>query len=307
MKACVIGGKGKVGNYLLPLLVQSGYQVTTVSRGKTGYYRDCPEFKEVKELILPKDQKDFNQIIAKEEYDVIVDMICFDHQKMLDMIESIKDHTDHFVVCGSLWYHGASNLVPVREEDCRNPFGEYGIQKLAMSDDLKRLWKEEGFHGTIVHPGHICAPRHDIINPQGNSNKKVFTDLRDGNELLLPNNGLETLHHVHAGDVAGIMHAVILKGEGTYGEDFHAAASQAMSLRGYAEHVAGLFGKEAKLIYKPFEAYKKCVSERDAAMTWDHISRSPTASLEKVKRVLNYETRSPFETVDECIESYHLI
>ena len=33
MKAVVIGGKGKVGTYLTPLLVGMGYEVVNVSRG----------------------------------------------------------------------------------------------------------------------------------------------------------------------------------------------------------------------------------------------------------------------------------
>ncbi|MBQ4622947.1 MAG: hypothetical protein IJB51_00220 [Clostridia bacterium] len=43
MKACVIGGKGKVGNYLMPMLVRAGYEVYSVSRGKTDFYLDVPE------------------------------------------------------------------------------------------------------------------------------------------------------------------------------------------------------------------------------------------------------------------------
>ena len=33
MKITVIGGKGKVANYLLQLLVREGHEVTAVSRG----------------------------------------------------------------------------------------------------------------------------------------------------------------------------------------------------------------------------------------------------------------------------------
>ena len=305
MKACVIGGKGKVGNFLVPLLVNSGYDVTVVTRGQTPYYLDRTEYASVRELHLDRNDENFAKTIAEGQYDAVVDMICFKHDDLLKLAAALAGNTNHLVVCGSLWMHGASDLVPVREQDCREPLCEYGRQKCAMSDDLHRLWQEEGFHGTIVHPGHICAPKHPIVNPQGNLNPDIFAALKEGREVLLPGHGLDTLHHVAASDVAGIMHAVILKGEGTYGQDFHAASAQAMSLNGYARHVASLFGKEANLTYAPFEEFKTRVSEKDAALTWDHISHSPAASMEKVRNVLHYEPKTPYETVDECIFSYY--
>ncbi len=304
-KACVIGGKGKVGNFLVPMLVNDGYDVTVVTRGETNWYLDKKEYADVHEVRLNRNDASFVKTIADGQYDAVVDMICFDHSDLLKLVAALKGSTNHLVVCGSLWMHGTSDLVPVREQDCREPLCEYGRQKCAMSDDLHRLWAEEKFPGTIVHPGHICAPKHPIVNPQGNLNADIFAALKEGREVLLPGYGLDTLHHVAAEDVAGIMRAVIQKGEGTFGEDFHAAASQAMSLNGYARHVASLFGREANLSYAPFEEFKKQVSEKDAAMTWDHISHSPAASMEKVKNVLGYTPKTPYETVDDSIFSYY--
>ena len=300
-KALVIGGKGKVGNYLLPMLVQSGYEVTAVTRGNTPYYRDVPELKQVKELHMDRKDPEFLKTIAAGEWDVVVDMLLFYCEDLEKLIDALRDKTGHLVVCGSLWLHGASDLVPVREEDCLTPPDRYGKAKLAMTRLLEREWRENRFPGTIVHPGHICAPGHVIINPQGNVNPQVFEKLRTGQELLLPGDGLATLHHVHAEDVAGIMHAAILAGEISFGESFHAASAQAMSLAGYARHTASLFGQEARLIFAPWEEFARAVGPEDAALTLEHISRSPAASMDKVRRVLNYTPRSAYETVDENI------
>ncbi len=307
MKITVIGGKGKVANYLLRLLVREGHEVTAVSRGKTSYYLDAPEFEEVREVKLDRTAPDFNGKIASLGNDVIVDMICFRADDMLKLIDLVKKDVSHYVACGSLWYHGPSLVVPLREDECRNPEGEYGIQKLAMSDALHRLWAEERFPGTIVHPGHIVAPRHEIINPQGNTSRKVFEALRDGRKVILPNFGLETLHHVHAKDVAGVIDAAIRVGEPAFGEDFHAASSRAVTLRGYAEEVASWYGKEANLVFLPFPEFAAAVSEREAAQTLEHISRSPAASLEKVNRVLGYYPVSSYEAIRENLESVGLL
>ena len=59
MKACVIGGKGKVGNYLMPVLVRAGYEVYSVSCGKTEFYLNVPELKQVHEVYLTRGSEDF--------------------------------------------------------------------------------------------------------------------------------------------------------------------------------------------------------------------------------------------------------
>lgn len=307
MKIGVIGGKGKVGNYLLPMLVEEGHEVIAITRGKTDYYRNHPALRDVSEAHLARGSEDFEKDVAALGCDVIVDMVCFKLEDMQKLIAVLKGSIAHYVVCGSLWYHGPSDIVPVREEDCRNPSGAYGINKLMMDDELHRLWKTEKFPGTIVHPGHICAPGHPIINPQGNISLSVFEDLRDGREVLLPNFGLETLHHVHASDVAGVMNAAIQKGAVSFGEDFHAASSGAVSLAGYARTVAGWYGREANLTFLPYDAFAERVDPKAATQTLEHISRSPAASMRKAEDLLGYRPRSTYETVRECLEALNLL
>ena len=55
---------------------------------------------------------------------------------------------------------------------------------------------------TVLHPGHLVGSGWPPINPAGNFNPGVFANLRGGRSVRLPNFGLETLHHVHADDVA---------------------------------------------------------------------------------------------------------
>ena len=54
----------------------------------------------------------------------------------------------------------------------------------------------------LLHPGHIVGPGWVPVNPAGNLELSVFERLVTGQELALPNLGMETLHHVHADDVA---------------------------------------------------------------------------------------------------------
>jgi nucleoside-diphosphate-sugar epimerase len=87
------------------------------------------------------------------------------------------------------------------------------------------------------------------------------------------------------------------------GESFHVVSPQAVTLRGYAETVAGWFNQPAKLRFLPWDEWRGTVSERDAAATWDHIARSPNSSIEKARRMLGYEPRySSFQAIKESLD-----
>ena len=308
MRICVIGGNGKTGMYLLPMLVEEGHEVICVTRGNHGYYRKDEAFSRVREVHLTRGTPDFEKEIAALDADVVVDTICFTPEDMLRLIREIQGRVRHYIVTGSVWIHGHGTALPYTEEEDRHPFGDYGIRKLAMAETLHALYREEGFPGTIVHPGHIIAPGVDpVISPQGNPDIDSFRRLKNGEELLLPNAGLETVHHVHARDVAGIMDAVIRKGSITFGEEFHAVSKRAMSLRGYAESTAALFGQEAHLTYLPFAEFRKAVGEKKALSTLDHISHSPSASIEKTERVLGYRVCTTMDAVREHLTAIGML
>ena len=99
--------------------------------------------------------------------------------------------------------------MPTPEHAPKAPFGDYGIQKAAMEAFLLDQARKTGFPATIIHPGHIVGPGWAPLNPAGNFNPAVFSTLARGERLTLPNFGLETVHHVHADDVAGLIMAAI--------------------------------------------------------------------------------------------------
>jgi nucleoside-diphosphate-sugar epimerase len=192
--------------------------------------------------------------------------------------------------------------VPTTEEQPRRPFGEYGIQKAAIEAYLLDEARRHGFPATALHPGHIVGPGWEPLNPAGHFNPQVFVKLAHGEELTLPNLGLETVHHVHADDVAQSFMQAIANWGNSVGESFHVVSPRALTLRGYAESVAAWFGQTAQLSYLPWEEWRKTVSEDEAGATWDHIAHSPNSSIAKAQRMLNYQPRyTSLEGVREAV------
>ena len=303
MKIVIIGGSGHVGTYLVPQLVNLGHTVINVSRQLREPYFPSNEWRYVQQITLDRtEDADFDSRIASLSPDVVIDMICFTPESAEQLVNALKGKVGHFIHCGTMWVHGHSHYVPATESQYRKPICNYGKQKLAIEANLLDQ-AISGFPATILHPGHITGPGWMPINAAGNLNPEVFRILAHGKQLSLPNFGMETLHHVHASDVASAFILAINNPQESIGEAFHVVSEQAITLRGYAEHVASWFEREANLSFLCWEEWKTTVSEDDAKLTWDHIAHSPNGSIEKAKRLLGYKPRySSMEAVKDALD-----
>jgi nucleoside-diphosphate-sugar epimerase len=307
MRVIVIGGSGHIGTYLVPRLVAAGHEVTSISRGEREPYHPNAAWRLAQRLRIDRDKEEklgaFGRQIAELKPDVVVDLICFTLESARHLVEALRDKLQHFIHCGTIWVHGPSVIVPTTEEQPRRPFGDYGIQKAAIEEYLLGEARLNGFPATILHPGHIVGPGWNPLNPAGHFDPTVFDLLAKGEELTLPNLGLETVHHVHADDVACSVYQAMINRSASIGESFHVVSAAALTLRDYAESVAGWFGRKAILRFLPWEEWKKTTSEENAQATWDHIAHSPNCSIAKARRLLEYHPRyTSLEAVKESVE-----
>lgn len=309
MRVVIIGGTGHVGTFLVPRLIMDGYEVICVSRQQREPYRSHPAWNFVTQMAIDRTEAEeknlFGKQIAELNPDVVIDMICFTPESAKSLAEALMGQVQHFLHCGTLWVHGHSERMPTRENQPRNPFGEYGTNKAAIESYLISLSRRKGFPATILHPGHITGPGWVPINPAGNLDPGIFSRLAEGKEVALPNIGMETVHHVHADDVAQAFVKAMHNWNQAVGESFHIASEQALTFRGYARAVAAWRGREARLRFLPWAEWKKTVSREEAELTWDHIAHSANASIEKAKERLKYQPRySSMQAVRESVSSF---
>ncbi|MCL4504934.1 MAG: NAD-dependent epimerase/dehydratase family protein [Chloroflexi bacterium] len=306
MRTVIIGGKGHVGTFLAPRLVEAGHDVICITRGQREPYQPHAAWKQVQQVQLDRGAEEtagmFGAKVADLKPDIVIDMICFKLDGARQLVEALRGRVQHFLHCGTLWVHGHSAQVPTAELQPRQPFGDYGIQKAAIEAYLLNEARVSGFPATVLHPGHIVGPGWAPLNPGGHFNPQVFERIARGEELTLPNLGQETVHHVHADDVAQAFMGAIANWSRAAGESFHVVSAQALSLRGYAEAMYAWFGQPARLAFLPWEEWRKTVSEGEAAATWDHIAHSPNASIAKAARLLCYQPRyTSLQAVQESV------
>jgi nucleoside-diphosphate-sugar epimerase len=311
MRVIVIGGSGHIGTYLIPMLVEKGHEVVNVSRGQRAPYVDHASWDQVIQVQADRNAEDQDDTFARRildlKPDIVIDLICFTEDSAQRIVETLRGHIQHFLHCGTIWVYGHSTTVPASEDQPLEPFGEYGIQKAKIEHYLLDQARRNRFPATVLRPGHIVGPGYNPLNPAGNFNPQVFEQLAKSGVLVLPNLGMETVHHVHGADVAQAFLQAITHWNTSVGENFNIVSPAAITLRGYAESVAAWFGQKANLEYLPWEQWRTGVSQAEADATWDHIAHSPNASIAKAQRLLDYAPKytslaAIYESVDWLVQ-----
>ncbi len=305
MHVAVIGGTGHVGTYLVPRLVASGHEVSVVTRRKRNPYTWHSAWKKVRYVAIDREAEEergeFASGLSELGADVVIDLICFSKESAQQLVEALDGSIQHYLACGTIWVHGHSEQVPTTEDAEKRPFGEYGIKKAEMEAYLLEKARRERFPATVIHPGHIVGEGWAPLNPEGHFDTRVWSDIRAGRPISVPNLGLETVHHVHADDVARLFMAAMTSWSTSVGESFHAVSQQALTLRGYAEAAYRWFDHEPVVELVPWQTLKGQVPERDAAYIWDHIAHSPSCSTAKAERLLAFRPR--YSSLDAVYES----
>lgn len=304
----VIGGSGHVGSYLVPRLVELGHDVVNVSRGTAKPYRPHYAWSKIENVVLDRKAEEasgqFGEKIAALKPDIVVDMISFDLSSTQQVVEALRGKVEHYLFCSSIWVYGRLVAVPSTEADPTSPIDSYGKSKAESEAWLAREARLNGFPATSFRPGHIVGEGWVPTGPQGNSNPDVYSIIIRGEELLLPNLGHETLHHVHADDVAQWIINAIENRAATIGEVFNVVSDQAITLRGYAEAIYRWFGKEPRLVFKPFEEWVTTLGGY-AENSTGHVVRSSSHSIEKSRQRIGYQPR--YTSLDAIHESIRVL
>lgn len=306
MRVVVIGGSGHIGTFLVPRLVRAGHQVVNVTRGRARPYADGEEWRAVEQVTADRDREDaagtFAARVVALRPDVVIDLVCFTPESARALVDGLRGETGHLVHCGSIWRAGPSTVLPVTEQDAPPPLGRYGTDK----DTIARLLREEtaagGLVTTSLHPGHISGPGWAPIGPLGNLDPRVWTAVAAGDPLPVPGLGAETMHHVHADDVAQAFELAVTHRDAAAGEDFFVVAPDALTVRGYAALAASWFGTTAELEHLGWSEFRARVGDEHADTSWEHLVRSHVCSIDKARRLLGYRPRfTAGETVRDAV------
>ncbi|GAA1877466.1 NAD-dependent epimerase/dehydratase family protein [Lapillicoccus jejuensis] len=313
MRVVVVGGTGHIGTWLVPRLVAGGHEVVVLSRGRRAPYphpAQQPDPQQVvpEQVVVDRDAEDaagtFGTRVRSLEADAVVDLVCFTPDSARALTDALAGSGTHLVHVGTIWAHGPSRLVPTREDSPRRPVTPYGVAKAAIEDHLHAVTRAGDLDASVVMPGHISGPGWLPITPAGDLDPGVFRALATGGPVTLPDDGLATLQHVHADDVAAVVEAALDRREVAAGRSWHAVAEQAVTLRAYAEEAARWWGREADLRLLPLEQWRAQADPEQVATTLDHLAHRPCCSMDAVRDELGVRpAHTLLDTVREAVAS----
>lgn len=158
-KVALLGGSGHIGTYLVPLLVENGYEVIVITRSLSKPYIEHRAWDRVRRVLLDRNDKNFTREVAKLGADIVIDLICFTLKDTREIVESLrKSNLSHYLFCSSIWAHGFARSIPIDPNDTqKEPLDEYGWQKFKSEMYLKEQYRQNGFPATIIMPGQICG------------------------------------------------------------------------------------------------------------------------------------------------------
>ena len=308
MKVVVIGATGHIGTYLIPQLVNESFQVVAISRGISKVYHDDPAWNKVETVVLDRSKEpDFSEKIVQMNPDVVIDLINYNVEDTKKMVNSLKKiNIKHYIYCSSIWAHGRGEILPEDPDSLKEPLDSYGKDKYQSELFLKQEFKTNNFPVTIIMPGQISGPGWNIINPQATLDINVFQKIANGEKICLPNFGMETLHHVHAFDVAQMFTKAVTHRENALGQSFYAVAKESLTLYGYAKYLYEYFNHQPKIEFLQWDKFCEYLGDKNNSDTcYYHIARSSHFSIEKSEKLLEYSPKyTTLETVIEAVKSY---
>lgn len=308
MRIVVIGGSGHIGSFLVPRLVRAGHEVINITRGVSKSYGDNDsEWRKVQQVAVDRQQQDadgtFGKTVLDLKPEVVIDLVCFTLESAKLLVDALRGNVDHLIHCGSIWRYGVSRKTPMSEEAdfAAPPEDEYGIEKAKIANFLKEETANGGLVTTTIHPGHIVGPGWHPVGPLGNLDPGVWKAISAGETIKIPGIGAETMHHVHADDLAQAFELAVANREAAAGEDFNIVSPHAINVRGFLEIASGWFGQESKIESVTWEEFRSINTVEDADESWEHLERSHSHSIEKSRRLLGYEPR--YESDEAVLES----
>jgi nucleoside-diphosphate-sugar epimerase len=292
MRVVVLGGSGHIGTFLVPRLVRAGHEVVNLTRGSREPYVPDEAWSAVEQIVVDRAAEDaagtFGDRVAALQAEVVVDLICFTPESAAALVEALRERTAQLIHCGTIWRYGASVKQPMREDDSSPPFGEYGTQKAAIAELLAAETESGGLVTTVLQPGHISGPGWPPIGPLGSLDPAVWYAVSAGQEIAVPGLGAELMHHVHADDVAQAFQLAMEHRDAAAGESFNVVAPSALTVRGFLAIAAGWFGQSGRTRSVSWEEFRADTPAEYADASWQHLSRSQYASIEKARSKLGY-------------------
>lgn len=262
MKILVMGGSQFVSWYIVKRLAEEGHQVTTLTRGS----KKAVHGNKVEELYTDRhNELELKAIIGDKEFEHIIDVSAY----TLDDVEKayncfIEKNIKSYVFISSSAVYIESPILPIKEDFPKGEnkyWGAYGTNKLEAENFLISKFKENGFPVNILRPPYIYGEGNNVYREAF-----IFDRLKEGKDIILPNNGETLVQFIHIEDLYKSIEALI--NTNIVGQAYNVGEEKGISLKDWVQLCIDTYGSTNKIA--PYNYKENGYHERDFFPFFDY-------------------------------------
>jgi len=256
MKVLVLGGTGVISREIVKLLLVNNHEVTIFNRGN----KQLSFSGDVRQITGDRlNHEEFEASMQKEQFDVVIDMICFNEEDAKSTLRAFGGNTGHLIICSSIAaYKRPYKTVPTVEEAEElfdNPTFGYAFHKADME---RYLWKEiaeKQLPITIIRPSLTFGPGAANIGIL-RQNYGIVDRIRKGKSLVMFGDGSTPWNFTFTPDLAKGFVGVA-GNKKTYGKAYHITNEDRHLWEDLYLEFGRIVGKEPKIVHIPSELLYK--------------------------------------------------
>jgi nucleoside-diphosphate-sugar epimerase len=197
MRVVVVGGTGNISVSIVELLLAQGHEVTCFNRGQKG---TVPEGAKV--IVGDrKNRAEFEATMQRENFDVAIDMICFDKEDAESDLRAFAN-VQQLVHCSTVMTYGKPDLwMPLTEDHPLQPDAPYGEGKVEADNTFMTAFYTQNFPVTIIKPSTTHGPIRGFFR-QTSRDTQWIDRVRKGKPITVCGDGTQMMQLLHVKDAA---------------------------------------------------------------------------------------------------------
>lgn len=223
-KVLVLGGTGAMGQFLVPELLELGYQVDAVTLDNVQSQNPLLNY-----IVCDATQEDALKELLQNGYDGVVDFMTYHTEKFERIYKWFLNNTKHYIFLSSCRVF--ADMPPITEKTPRLLDVSKDEKFLATEDYALYKAKEENMlmqssysNWTIVRPATTYAKgRFQLVTLEADT---LIYRMRAGKTVVLPKDAMQCQATLSWGGDVAKMIAKLLFNEKAYREDYNVATAE---------------------------------------------------------------------------------
>lgn len=233
MKVFVTGGAGFIGSHLVPALLKAGHRVTVYDNLCNGKAENLPP-EPMSFLFFQEDIRDIENLRKRMKgAEVVYHLAALPRitpslenpveahdvnlTGTLNVLQVARENRAHVVFAGSSSIFGKGAVVPMRENDPKNPNSPYAMQKLMAESYIQMYRSLWNLKATVLRFFNVFGERQPETGAYAVVAGIFMGQKQRGEQLTIKGDGSQRRDFTYVGDVVKALLAVGERGiEGTY-------------------------------------------------------------------------------------------